>query len=174
MQILCTHVLLFFRFRSHEIARGGRRTPPIAVVALGPLASRTLNLAFAGAVLVRLSTDLRVSVRTHAASPSGKLHMDLDQIRNKVRAEISPLRPARGLNPPRPISGCRFAFVGGMDFPCHRGDAGLEVRRGRLWPNQARTGCPRSPFFGLFATFERPLWGASKWKSIYPARSGPF
>jgi hypothetical protein len=27
VQILCTHVLLFFRFRSREIAFGGRRMP---------------------------------------------------------------------------------------------------------------------------------------------------
>ena len=29
MQILCTQVLLFFRFRSHEIAAGGRQMPSI-------------------------------------------------------------------------------------------------------------------------------------------------
>ena len=29
VQIRCTHVLLFFRFRSHEIAAGGRRMPSI-------------------------------------------------------------------------------------------------------------------------------------------------
>ena len=34
MQILCTQVLLFFHFRSHEIARCGMRTTPMAVVAL--------------------------------------------------------------------------------------------------------------------------------------------
>jgi hypothetical protein len=32
VQILCTPVLLFFHFRSREIARGGRRTAPMAVV----------------------------------------------------------------------------------------------------------------------------------------------
>jgi hypothetical protein len=34
VQILCTQVLLFLHFRSHEIARRGMRTTPMAVVAL--------------------------------------------------------------------------------------------------------------------------------------------
>ena len=34
VQILCTQVLLFFPFRSHEIARHDRRMTPIAGVAL--------------------------------------------------------------------------------------------------------------------------------------------
>jgi pimeloyl-ACP methyl ester carboxylesterase len=46
-----------------------------------------------------------------------------------------------------------------MDFPRHRGDAGLEVRLCRVRPNQARKERPRSLFPGLFATFEGPFWG---------------
>src|ERR1700722_18675583 len=49
------------------------------------------------------------------------------------------------------VSGCRFAFVGGMDFPRNRGDAGKAARPSRLWPNQARKEGTRSLFLVLFA-----------------------
>ena len=40
MQILCTHVLLFFRFRSREITAGGRQMPPILYSGRVTLSSR--------------------------------------------------------------------------------------------------------------------------------------
>src|ERR1700737_1265410 len=70
-----------------------------------------------GAVLVRPATDLRVSMRTHSASPPGMLHMDLDPIRNKVRAAISPLRPA----------GLESAAPDNFLFDAKRTDAGRQL-----------------------------------------------
>lgn len=118
MQILCTKVLLFFPFRSHEIARGGRRMTPMAIVALcrsrkqrtderrSPGRKIWTDRHCRGGVswhLARSTSRLQepfsfaprlIKERTHSASPSGMLHMDLGPIRNKVLAAISPLKPA--------------------------------------------------------------------------------